>query len=100
MSFLVTASHCYTASSRHVLTVKRSARSLSQPPIVGHNASVGKKNRRNRQQSSARATAAAEAPTLSPEEQAARRAQQKREWAEQKRGKERAASGSIAPLVW
>ena len=61
---------------------------------------MGKKNRRNRQQSSGRPTAAAEAPTLSPEEQAARRAEQKREWAEQKRGKERVASGSIAPLVW
>ena len=60
---------------------------------------MGKRNRRNRQQSSRR-QAAAEAPPLSPEEQAARRAQQKLEWAEQKRGKERGAGGSIAPFVW
>ena len=61
---------------------------------------MGKKNRRNRQQSIRQPATAAEAPPLSPEEQAARRAQQKREWAEQKRGKDRAAGGSIAPFVW
>ena len=58
------------------------------------------KKKRNRQQASQTRAPAQEGPALSPEEQAARRAQQKREWAEQKRGKERAAGGSIAPLVW
>lgn len=38
-------------------------------------------------------------PALSPEEQAARREQQKREWAAQKRAEERARR-SAAPLVW
>ncbi|MEK7246888.1 MAG: hypothetical protein AAB092_00290, partial [Chloroflexota bacterium] len=40
-----------------------------------------------------------DAAPLSPEEQAARREQQKREWAAQKRAQERARR-SAAPLVW
>ncbi len=61
---------------------------------------MAKKKKRNRQQASQTKAPAQEGRALSPEEQAARRAQQKREWAEQKHGKERAAGDSIAPLVW
>jgi plastocyanin len=59
---------------------------------------MGKKNRRNRQKSSRRPAATAEAPPLSPEEQAARRAQQKRKWAEQNRASQAAAAAEAPPL--
>jgi plastocyanin len=59
---------------------------------------MGKKNRRNRQRSSRSAAAEAEAPPLSPEKQDARRAQQKRKWAEQNRAKQPAAAAEAPPL--
>jgi plastocyanin len=58
---------------------------------------MGKKNRRNRQRSSRSAAAEAEAPPLSPEKQDARRAQQKRKWAEQNRAKQPADAAAEAP---
>jgi len=55
------------------------------------------KKKRSRQHTGGAAPAQG-GPALSPEEQAARREQQKREWAAHKRAQERA--GSAAPIVW
>ncbi|MEO8458863.1 MAG: cupredoxin domain-containing protein [Chloroflexota bacterium] len=43
---------------------------------------------------------AASDASLSPEERATRRAQQKQEWAAQKQAEDRAASSSFAPIMW
>jgi plastocyanin len=60
---------------------------------------LAKKKRKSQQATRTRAPVQ-EGQALSPEEQAARRAQQKREWAERKHGKQRESGDSIAPLIW
>lgn len=57
------------------------------------------KKKRSKQQRSGGEAPAQQGPALSPEEQTARREQQKQEWAAQKRAQERARR-SAAPLVW
>lgn len=57
------------------------------------------KKKRSKQHRTDGEAPAQQGPALSPEEQAARREQQKREWAAQKRAQER-AQRSAAPLVW
>jgi plastocyanin len=58
------------------------------------------KKKRSKQAQPRREAPAQEGPALSPEEQAARREQQKRDWAAQKRKGERAAARTTSPVLW